>query len=123
MTIYGLGGCGKSALATEFAYRVASRRARLVFWVPAISQESFETAYREIGARLRIPGIADDKTGVKKLVQTTLDSENMADWLMIVDNADDHDVLLGPVDSTSKLVRLRDYLPLNLGNLQAVSWS
>ena len=111
MTIYGLGGCGKSALATEFAYRVASRRARLVFWVPAISQESFETAYREIGARLRIPGIADDSADVKKLVQTTLDSENMADWLMIVDNADDHDVLLGVTDSGSKLVRLRDYLP------------
>jgi tetratricopeptide (TPR) repeat protein len=111
MTIYGLGGCGKSALAIEFAYRVATRRARLVFWVPAISQESFETAYREIGARLRILGIADDNADVKKLVQTTLGSDDMADWLMIVDNADDHDVLLGATDNTSKPVRLRDYLP------------
>jgi tetratricopeptide (TPR) repeat protein len=111
MTIYGLGGCGKSALAIKFAYQVTTRRARMVFWVPAISQESFETAYREIGARLRIPGIADDNSDVKKLVQTTLGSDDMADWLMIVDNADDHDVLLGVMDSTSKPVRLRDYLP------------
>jgi tetratricopeptide (TPR) repeat protein len=111
MTIYGLGGCGKSALAIEFAYRVATRRARLVFWVPAISQESFETAFRDIGARLRIPGIADENADVKKLVQTTLSSKSMADWLMIVDNADDHDVLLGEMDSNSKPARLRDYLP------------
>lgn len=111
MTIYGLGGCGKSALAIEFAYRVAERRAKLVFWVPAISQESFETAFREIGERLRIPGVADGNADVKKLVQTTLDSENMADWLMIVDNADDRDVLLGALDSNSKPARLRDYLP------------
>ena len=111
MTIYGLGGCGKSALAIEFAYRVAERRARLVFWVPAISQESFETAFREIGERLRIPGIADGNADVKKLVQATLGSEDIADWLMIVDNADDHDVLLGALDSNSKPARLRDYLP------------
>ena len=111
MTIYGLGGCGKSALAIEFAYHVATRRARLVFWVPAISRESFETAYRDIGARLRIPGIADDNADVKKLVQTTLGSDDMPDWLMIVDNADDHDVLLGATDNTLKPVRLRDHLP------------
>jgi tetratricopeptide (TPR) repeat protein len=114
MTIYGLGGCGKSALAIEFAYRVATRRARLVFWVPAISQESFETAFREIGARLRIPGIADENADVKKLVQTALSSKSMTDWLMIVDNADDHDdhdVLLGAMDSNAKPVQLRDYLP------------
>lgn len=111
MTLYGLGGCGKSALAIEFAYRVATRRARLVFWVPAISQESFETAYREIGARLRMPGIADGNADVKKLVQSQLNSENMEEWLMIVDNADDHDVLLGVTDSNPKPVRLRDYLP------------
>jgi hypothetical protein len=30
-TIYGLGGCGKSALAIEFAYRALATRARLVF--------------------------------------------------------------------------------------------
>jgi KaiC/GvpD/RAD55 family RecA-like ATPase len=61
MTIYGLGGCGKSALAIEFAYRALAQRAgRLVVWVPATSRESFELAYREIGIRLRVPGITDD---------------------------------------------------------------
>ncbi|KAF2626414.1 kinesin light chain 1 [Macroventuria anomochaeta] len=111
MTIYGLGGCGKSALAIEFAYRVLATHARLVFWVPAISQESFELAYRKIGVRLRIPGITDDNADVKKLVQETLSSEGVDDWLMIVDNADNHEVLLGDTNSNSKSTRLSDYLP------------
>ncbi|KAF2627622.1 kinesin light chain 1 [Macroventuria anomochaeta] len=111
MTIYGLGGCGKSALAIEFAYRALATHARLVFWVPAISQESFELAYHDIGIRLRIPGINDDNADVKKLVRETLSSESVENWLMIVDNADDHEVLLGNTNSNSKPARLRDYLP------------
>jgi tetratricopeptide (TPR) repeat protein len=111
MTICGLGGCGKSALAIEFAYRTLATHAKLVFWVPAISQESFELAYREIGVRLRIPGIGDENADVKKLVQETLSSEGAAGWLMIVDNADDHEVLLSKMNSGSKPIRLSDHLP------------
>ncbi|KAF2628861.1 kinesin light chain 1 [Macroventuria anomochaeta] len=113
MTIHGLGGCGKSALAVEFAYRALVTHARLVFWVPAISQESFELAYREIGVCLRIPGITDDNADIKKLVQKMLSSKSVDDWLMIVDNADDYEVLLGTTDSHSKPARLHDYLPRN----------
>jgi hypothetical protein len=112
MTIYGLGGCGKSALALEFAYRALAKHARrLVFWVPAISQESFELAYREIGIRLRIPGITDDNANIRKLVKDTLSSSSLGDWLMVVDNADDPRVLLGTTNSDPVSVRLSDYLP------------
>jgi tetratricopeptide (TPR) repeat protein len=111
MTIHGLGGCGKSALAIECAYRASVKHARLVFWVPAISRESFELAYREIGDRLHIPGINDGNVDVKKLVRETLSSESSDNWLMIVDNADDHEVLLGNMDDNSKPARLHDFLP------------
>ena len=112
MTIYGLGGCGKSALALEFAYRVLAKDSRrLVFWVPAISQESFELAYREIAIRFRIPGITDNNTDINKLVKETLSAESFGNWLMIVDNADDPAVLSGLADSDPKLARLGDYLP------------
>jgi len=80
MTIYGLGGCGKLALALKFAYRALARRARrLVFWVPTISQESFELAYQEIGIRLHILGITNDNADIKKLVKETLSLGSLGD--------------------------------------------
>jgi hypothetical protein len=112
MTIYGLGGCGKSALVLEFAYRALAECARdLVFWVPAISRESFELAYREIATRLRLPGIADPNTNVNQLVKEALSTDSSGHWLMIVDNADDPAVLSDPVRSDLKSPRLLDYLP------------
>jgi hypothetical protein len=80
MTIYGLGGCGKSALALEFAYRAIARDAGyLVFWAPAISPESFKLAYREIGTLLRVPGITDDNADFKQLVKQILSSGSLGD--------------------------------------------
>jgi tetratricopeptide (TPR) repeat protein len=112
MTIYGLGGCGKSALALESAYRaLAGHARRLIFWVPAISRQSFELAYREIGVRLRIPGIGDDNADVKRLVKERLSLGNVGDWLMIVDNADDSKILLGVDNNSHESARLFDYIP------------
>ncbi|KAH8813211.1 kinesin light chain 1, partial [Xylogone sp. PMI_703] len=112
MTIYGLGGCGKSALALEFAYRALTQHNKhLVFWVPAISQESFELAYHEIGIRLRIQGITDDNADVKRLVKDVLGSDSANPWLMIVDNADDPGVLMKSTGGNPGSGQLRDYLP------------
>jgi tetratricopeptide (TPR) repeat protein len=111
MTLYGLGGCGKSALVLEFAYRVLAECLRdLVFWVPAMSRESFELAYREIAIRLRLPGVTDPNTNINKLVKETLSADRFS-WLMIVDNADDPAILLGLVDGDPDSLRLGDYLP------------
>ena len=82
-----------------------------MFWVPAMSRESVELAYREIGIRLRIPGIADDNADVMKLVKEALSSDDGRDWLMIVDNADDAGVLTSGTGGDPKAARLYDYLP------------
>lgn len=112
ITIFGLGGCGKSALALECAYRAIAIDARcLVFWVPGISRETFELAYRNIGVLLGLSGITDNNADVKQLVKKALDSGSLGDWLMIVDNVDDASILLGGSDSDSRLNRLYDYLP------------
>ncbi|KAF2834342.1 kinesin light chain 1 [Patellaria atrata CBS 101060] len=112
ITIYGLGGCGKSALALEFAYRALARHTRrLVFWVPAISPESFELAYREIGICLCIPGITEDNADIKQLVKNTLSSDSVGPWLMIIDNANDPEVLIDSIDGDPRSARLSDYLP------------
>jgi tetratricopeptide (TPR) repeat protein len=112
MTIYGLGGCGKSALALEFAYRaLTDRAAERVFWVPAISRESFELAYREIATSLHIPGISDSNANINKLVHDTLSADSSGSWLMIVDNADDPEVMQGVVSGDLRSARLSDFLP------------
>ena len=83
----------------------------LVFWVPAISRESFELAYRDIGILLRIPGITDDNGDVKGLVKEELDKDGSCEWLMIIDNADDPQVLTGRLSGNATSSRLMDYLP------------
>jgi tetratricopeptide (TPR) repeat protein len=79
--------------------------------VPAISQDSFELAYREIGIYLRIPGITDNNTDVKGLVKAALSSDSVGQWLIVVDNADDPSVLMGNTNSDPGSARLLDYLP------------
>lgn len=77
MTVHGLGGGGRSALALEFVYRaLADRAVDRVFWMPAISRESFELAYREIVTSLRIPGMSDDNTNINKLVKDALSPDS-----------------------------------------------
>ncbi|KAL1603800.1 hypothetical protein SLS60_005391 [Paraconiothyrium brasiliense] len=112
MAIYGLGGCGKSALALEFAYRALATNPRHeIFWVSAMSQESVGLAFREIAVRLKIPGINDDNANLKKLVREALSSKTSNDWLMIVDNADDPRILLESDSEDPKSIPLIDYVP------------
>jgi tetratricopeptide (TPR) repeat protein len=112
MSLYGLGGCGKSAFALEFAYRALKRDASLlVFWVPAFSHESFELAYREIGSYLRVPGISNNNADIIALIKETLSSGSLGDWLMIVDNADDLSIKFGTTNGSPASVQLSDCIP------------
>ena len=60
---------------------------------------------------LHIPGIADDKADVKQLVKRRLSDEGFGQWLMIIDNADDVNVLFDPLCHENDTDRLIDYLP------------
>jgi tetratricopeptide (TPR) repeat protein len=122
--IEGLGGIGKTRLALEAAFRVRDdNQDCAIFWVPAIDVASFENAYLEIGRELGVEGIDDvtsgpnasgsldphsDKPDVKLLVKEAL-NRSSEPWLLIVDNADDVEVLSG----SDSHVRLQDYLPFN----------
>ncbi|KAF7539124.1 hypothetical protein G7Z17_g12489 [Cylindrodendrum hubeiense] len=95
--IEGLGGIGKTQIALEAAFRVHREYPHCsVFWVPAVDATSFENAYREIGRLLGVKGIDSDEADVKTLVQATLSREDAGQWLLIVDNADDPELLFGP---------------------------
>ncbi|KAI0875082.1 TPR-like protein [Hypoxylon argillaceum] len=95
--VEGLGGIGKTQIALEAAYRIRDIYPDCsVFWVPAIDLTSFENAYREIGQRLELRGISDEGADIKTLVKAGLSRKDAGSWLLIVDNADDLE-LLGPV--------------------------
>ncbi|KAH7124782.1 P-loop containing nucleoside triphosphate hydrolase protein, partial [Dactylonectria macrodidyma] len=104
--IEGLGGVGKTQVVLEAAYRVRDEYPDCsVFWVPAVNYISFENAYCDIGQKLKVQGIEEDKADVKALVKAALTRE-MGSWLLVIDNADDMQLLFG--DSG-----ISDYLPFN----------
>ncbi|KAF3065086.1 hypothetical protein GL218_01180 [Daldinia childiae] len=103
LAVLGLGGVGKTQVALEFAYRVRDHRPEYsVFWVLAQSQATFEQSYAGLAKLLQISGEEDQKMLVKK----HLSSENAGKWLLIVDNADDHEATFQSNDSTGMIKHL-----------------
>ncbi|KAI0436440.1 hypothetical protein F4803DRAFT_557012 [Xylaria telfairii] len=94
--IEGLEGIGKTQIAWEAVYR--ARRIEpdcSVFWVLAINAVTFENSYREIGQALRVEGINETNSDVKSLVKAELSRENINQWLLVIDNADDVELFFG----------------------------
>jgi tetratricopeptide (TPR) repeat protein len=108
---------GKTQIALEAAFRMKKASPdRSVFWIPAISTTSFEKSYRDIGQVLEIPGIIEDKADFKMLVKTFLSQESAGRWLLIIDNADDVEMLYGRADESNESSgspALADYLPFS----------
>ncbi|KAF2964765.1 hypothetical protein GQX73_g8791 [Xylaria multiplex] len=105
--IEGLGGIGKTQIALETVYQIRDQCLDCsIFWVPAVNLTSFENAYREIGRLLQLPGIDDEKTDIRALVKECLSHKNAGSWLLVIDNADDIDILF----TSPNLV---DYLPFS----------
>ncbi|KAL6401658.1 putative kinesin light chain [Ilyonectria robusta] len=93
--IEGLGGVGKTQVALEAIYQVHEAHDCSIFWVPTINTTSFENAYREIGRQLGVPGLDNDQADVKTLVKLALSDETAGPWLLVIDNADDKELLFG----------------------------
>ncbi|EWG46519.1 hypothetical protein FVEG_06980 [Fusarium verticillioides 7600] len=94
--IQGLGGIGKTQIALEVAFRLRDADPSCsVFWVPTVDATTFENAYRDIGQRLEVAGLDDDKADVKALVQAAMSREDTGRWLLIIDNADDPELMFG----------------------------
>ncbi|KAI9706228.1 MAG: hypothetical protein M1812_008242, partial [Candelaria pacifica] len=108
LALVGLGGVGKTQVALELAYTVKERWPEYsIFWVPALSAESFEKAYDDIAIRCSI-ALNPKEEDPKESVRRYLNSSSAGKWLLVVDNSDEEEVLFG----TSGVLRgVIDYLP------------
>jgi tetratricopeptide (TPR) repeat protein len=78
--------------------------------VYANTSTSFERGYVDIAECLKLPGRTDQNANIKLLVQAALSHRESGHWILIIDNADDIDVL-SKRDDDSGSMALVDYLP------------
>jgi len=108
ISIVGLGGTGKTQVALQFAYMLKEHWPQIsIFWVAALSIESFEQACVEVLRLLGVPKAADGEDDAKEQLKRHLDTARAGKWLLIVDNADDADIVFGSAQSKG----IVDYLP------------
>jgi len=108
IAIIGPGGIGKTQVALAFAHSVLEKYPDVsVFWVHASSLEAFQQACRQVASVIGIADTEGEKKDVKELVQRYLSSERAGRWVLVVDGADDKEVL----DGSDGDIGLLDYLP------------
>ena len=78
-----------------------------IFWVPAVSSETFQQAYGAVATTCSI-ALNPTEEDPKESVRRYLNSKSAGKWLLIVDNADDEEILFGAPDGSKGVI---DHLP------------
>ncbi|KAI9696030.1 MAG: hypothetical protein M1836_005861 [Candelina mexicana] len=98
--LYGLGGVGKSQIAIKLAHWVHRNVGTTsVFWIHASDVSRFQQGMAQIASTCKVPGTEDPKSDTPILVKTWLEGPTSGKWLMIIDNADDHEIFFRPASS------------------------
>ena len=120
-------GVRKSQIAIEYAYRFQQSRPQShVFWVFAASYATFLQACHDIARSLKLPECDEAKTDPCELVSKWLNEEDHS-WLMILDNADNAELVFPSAESDSSSATvtqtqqpLNDYLPSILNSQKSL---
>lgn len=109
VSLWGLGGVGKSHIAIEFAYRFRERiPGSAVIWIHAATAARFEQDFKSIAQDFHLPGRDSPQTDILKLVKDWLEIKYEKAWLLIIDNVDDEELF----KKTSTGKSCREYLPV-----------
>ncbi|OCL09134.1 hypothetical protein AOQ84DRAFT_388390 [Glonium stellatum] len=118
VALVGLGGVGKSQLVIEYSYQAQEEFPKTwVFWVHAGSPARFVEGYRKIAEVAKLPGWDEPKADVLRITYTWLCDKASGRWLMIVDNADDSNVLFRPLDEINSGVKASPQAANSLADL------
>ncbi|KAF4870301.1 Regulatory protein AfsR [Colletotrichum siamense] len=110
--LVGLGGFGKSQVAIQFAHQVHDTSPDTsIFWVNASTRATFQDSYRSVAEALELPDRHDPGVNVLALLRDWLQREDVAPWLLIVDNADDIEMLTKINDQNDGSMPIASYLP------------
>lgn len=106
--ISGLGGIGKTQLAVEYAYRHREEY-EAVLWVSADTLETLNASYSELATLLNLPERdARKQEVIVQVVKAWLETHR--DWLLILDNLDEPQVLF-PSNTSGRLRYASPFLP------------
>ncbi|MEU9874942.1 FxSxx-COOH system tetratricopeptide repeat protein [Streptomyces phaeochromogenes] len=85
--LHGMGGVGKSQIATEYVYR-RSRAYRLIWWIPSEQENQIVQSLIELGEHMGLQA-GLDISAVPAVLNALRIGEPYSDWLLVFDNAED----------------------------------
>ncbi|KAM0255776.1 hypothetical protein ACHAQJ_005446 [Trichoderma viride] len=97
--LLGLGGVGKTQVGLQLAYLMKDEfhdedgRECSVLWIPALSVATFEQACADIARS--IPHLRGAEKDPKQIVKDYFSTKKAGRWFLVLDNADDHDLIFG----------------------------
>ncbi|QYT05473.1 hypothetical protein H0G86_012367 [Trichoderma simmonsii] len=117
VSLYGLGGVGKTQVALAYAYWIRDLHPDIsVFWVHASNADRFRAAYAFIAEKCNVPGRETPKADILLLVKRWLEEQNKMQWLMVIDNVDDIELFFpqqksDALDAHQQADKLGRYIP------------
>jgi tetratricopeptide (TPR) repeat protein len=91
--LHGMGGLGKTQIATEYIY-LHLQDYDLVWWISAAQETQIRASLTELARQLRLPGAGETVTAVPAVVDALRQGKPYRRWLLVFDSAEGPDTLL-----------------------------